>query len=385
MIHIFDKLYITYAETVVGADSHERIADDYIQLIDKGLGYIDNNMHRKRRFFYAKNLTEMINHFESEKDFFDKIQERLDFSSTSKLIIYADEVSMIEFLIRWWKGIFPNLTIDGLSALYFNYADSEIIQLAKTRNYLNIAVDCAKVPYKNLSTSYWRKSKEELRGLFELYPAFAVPNFARFKCSIEFKFIDYHLNNNSEYLHFLIQKMSKIYKKAFVNEVCGIKRMVERNLYSIALLDKSFSDQILFGADTMEDFIKNHPKLNFLRDDNIKEGKDTFDYLNENYNLLKLSKILIEYDLLLNKQFGLGESLILLDNPYVGYFAKFGEHPKPLNLIKDELSHKSQNKIFKRMIEKNKYNPYLVPAFTSLDKVDSEASKKLKKEFCLQA
>lgn len=381
MIHLFNKLYITYAETVVGPDAHERMCDDYIHIVDKGLDFIKNENYAHKRFAYTKSVNELIENYSDEYDMFQKIFERLDSPGTNKLVIYADDKAMTEFLIRWWKGLFPKITVDGLAALYHCYADSEIIQLAKTRNYLNIASDCSKMSYKKLAKLYWRRSKEEIRGLFELYPAFDLPRFARESCSIEFQLIDYMLNSESTYLPLLMKKYGDFYKKAFVNEVCGIKRMIERNLYTLLSKDESFENINLLGNDNIESLIDNHESFKFLRDERIKESKHTFTYIEDRYDLPKLCQDLLKYDALLNGHRSLTMDQAILDNPLIGHYVEHGTHPKLEEMLKDELSGENPRRIFKRMIEKNIYNPYLLKAVAQYREKNGHGEESLIAEY----
>ena len=161
MIHIFDKVYLTYAEMTVGPSAIERMAETYIQVIDKNLIHIDHHHYNKNRIAYTKSIQELLTQFESDYSFFEYINNELTNSSTNKIIIYADEKSFNEFLIRWWRGIFPNLTIKSLYSLYSSYADSEILQISEFSNYINIAADSANIPFKYFSKIYWEKSIQD--------------------------------------------------------------------------------------------------------------------------------------------------------------------------------------------------------------------------------
>lgn len=387
MIHIFDKLYITYAETSVGPDSLERMSEDYIQIIDKSLFNIEHKTYEKKRLFYKKSVDELLESFGDGNNLFDFIDKVLKNSATNKVIIYADEKSLNEFIIRWWKAIFPNLSLNGLYSLYSSYADSETLQMSKSASYINIAVDSSNIPFRYFSKIYWDKSINEIDGLNQLYPAFDVPSSIKKKVSIEFKLINYLIDLNSPQREeqvdnsLLLLNISNLYKKAFMYEVCGIKRMVER---SLPLLSKHFlpdNKKYKLSPKSLVDEIKSSEALSFILDEKIKESKESFSYLSKNYDLPVFCKMLIELDFEIHSQLKISKASLFQDNPCLASFLEKNEHPDLEKLIVSECDGTSIHHIFKKMIQKNKVNPYILPGFYNLLCSDIPADKNLAMEF----
>ena len=381
VIHIYDKLYITYAEASVGPESSDRTCEDYSQIIDKDLYDINDVHYGKNRIFFGKTLKDLFHQFTDEVGFFRFIQGQLAIPDINKIIIYADENAMNEFLIRWWKGIFPNISEKGLMALYQMFADSQLVQMSNKEIFLNIAVDAAEMEFSDLSATYWKSSTEEIRGLVNCYTPFNVPVDLLDKCSLEFRIMDHIINDRSEFLPGILRNLEDLYKKAFMHDICGCKRNIERNILFISGQIPSFDKKVGFGKKRLKDILHESKELAFLLDKNIKESKESYDYVKSEYDLLTLCQNLVQYDLLIHQSYGLTDKELVnyLDNPFITYYMQNKEHPKLLNLLENEFTSSGYHRIFKGLIIKNRLNPFLVPAFYKLHK--SNEDPELIKEF----
>ena len=382
MIHIFDKVYLTYAEMTVGPSAIERMAETYIQVIDKNLIHIDHHHYNKNRIAYTKSIQELLTQFESDYSFFEYINNELTNSSTNKIIIYADEKSFNEFLIRWWRGIFPNLTIKSLYSLYSSYADSEILQISEFSNYINIAADSANIPFKYFSKIYWEKSIQEIEGLYNLYPPFEVPDSVLIKSSLEFQIFNFKMFPSHDHSRLLLL-IDTLYKKTFMAEICGAKRMIERCLPFLISEIEEHKKIYTLAPKRMVEIIETSSSLKFILDDKIKESKDSFDYLTSNYNLIEFSNNIIELDIILNKKLNISRESLFQDNPCLAYFITNSRHPELELLINSEYNGTSVHNILKKMIQTNKVNPYLLPGFYNLKQSLLEDDQSFCTEFTL--
>lgn len=384
MIHIFDKFYITYAETSVGPDALDKMSENYIQVIDKNLVHIDHHTYAKNRLFYTKSLSELFENFDSINDFFTYIDKKLSESNIGKIILYADEKSFNEFLIRWWKGIFPNLSLNGLYSLYSNFSDSEILQMSKSASYLNIAVDSSNIPFKYFSKIYWEKSIHEIEGLSSLYQEFDIPESIIRKSSIEFRTMNFLLGTlKEEETHALLNFVANLYKKMFMSEVCGIKRMVERSIYNFDKTTIDIEGGLKLAPRSLVKEIENNSSLSFILDGEIRESRASYDYLTQKYDLIEFSKNLIELDYKMNSRLNLKRESLFQDNPCLAYYLENDNHPNFSDLLESECNGTSSFQIFKKMTQRNKVNPFLLPAFYNLIQSTDSEDKKFSKEFQL--
>ena len=370
MIHFFDRVYLSYAEASVGAEAIDRTSECFIQIVDKGLVYLENTIHSKKRLFYNKDVRSFLSNFPSDEDFFQDLLTRLDSGESKKIMIYVDELAMTELLIRWWKALFPNITAKGIYALYVNFGDHQSILNYHSRTYLDLTVNTAQVPFSKFSHLYWDSSFEKIQGLFELYPAFKISQEVKSKCGIEFKILNFLIEERPAYLPSLIEIMKSLYQKKVMDEVTGIKRMIERSLFYMR--DYFEPEQLLLNGQSIKKALLSNNTLKFVLDEKIENSKSSYQYLLYNYDLPKLAKVLIEIDHYLILSSNPNASVISLDNPCLTHISENSGPVDYVGVLRDEISGKSSFQLFKRMIQKKRMNSFLVPAFNNLLKNRNE-------------
>lgn len=370
MIHFFDRVYLSYAEASVGAEAIERTSENFIQIVDKGLVYLENPIHTKKRLFYNQNVKNFLENFKTDEEFFQDLLNRLSSGDSKKIMIYVDEHAMLELLIRWWKALFPNITAKGIHALYVNFGDHQTIQNSHSRTYLDLTVNSKHISFEKFGHLYWDSSLEKIQGLFELYPAFEISEEVKAKCSVEFKMLNFLMEDRPAYLPSLIETMKSLYQKKVMDEITGIKRMIERSLFYMN--DYFESNQLTLNGSSIQKVLQSNEALKFVMDLDIKNSKSSFEYLVKNYDLVKLSKALIGVDLYINRMANPNIEPQSLDNPCLTYFSEASAPIDYLDLLRQEMAGTSKLQLFKRMVQKKRMNPYLVPAFKNLLSQKSE-------------
>lgn len=364
MIHFFDRVYLSYAEASVGAEAIDRTSECFIQIVDKGLVYLENPIHSKKRLYYNQNVRTFLENFSSDEGFFQDLLTRLNSGESKKIMIYVDEHAMTELLIRWWKALFPKISAKGIYALYVNFGDHQSILNYHSRTYLDLTVNSAQIPFSKISHLYWDSSYEKIQGLFELYPAFDLSEEVKSKCGIEFKILNFLIEERPAYLPSLIETMKSLYQKKVMDELTGIKRMIERSLFYMH--DYFGPDELLLNGHSIKKSVKASDALKFILDERVENSKTSYQYLLDNYDLPSLAKVLIEIDHYLNLSSNPKASVISLDNPCLDHISKNSGPVDYVEVLRNEISGKSSFQLFKRMIQKKRMNSFLVPAFNNL-------------------
>ncbi|WP_127714899.1 hypothetical protein [Halobacteriovorax sp. HLS] len=351
MICLADKVYLTYAESSIGPDNAENVADQYVQIIDRGLVDIQNHFFQKNRIHYSKNITQLLSE-QSFSEFFDSL-----ISKNEKVYIYADEKSFCEFFIKWFKGIFPKANCETLYHIFQSYSDYQRLLPNRRKVYLDIDNDSRHIPVQEILPLYWKKSLEEFRGLFELYSSFEIPMPIKLRVSNEVQLIQYILNKESYLTSNMALAFARLYKIAFMKEFLGLKRTCIRKLYTLAKTDHSLSFKFTSSSSIYEQLSQNK-KLNFLLDNSFdQEDEKSFDSFMKLEQHINQLNTLIEIDMLISDK---------TDNPCISGYLENGKHPKPLELIAVEIEQISPYEILKSSVQDNELNIFLVQSILSL-------------------
>jgi hypothetical protein len=357
MICLFNKIFLTYAESSVDPINSHIIPSNYVQLIDRGLVDIQNQFFQKYRLHYAKNLRDLFNET-SFDDFINSLQ-----SAEGNVFIYADEESFIEFFIRWFKGIFQNISYQTLFLLYKNFGDYQQLLPNKKNVYLDINNDSSKIKIDSILPNYWNFSKEQFEGLFHLYEPFNISMDIKLKVSTEVQLLQHIVAENSMLTPIAIMNFSNLYKKRFMEEVTGLIRTCLRKIY----LNKNntLENTLFFENDTnIKMSLLSNPELSFLLDTNINETVEGFTYFFGLANKEKHLEQLVKID----------ESLSLeADNPCINYYLEKKSHPLAIDLINLEIKQSGPFEILKHYVQNNELNIFLVQAISQLKQRNSAA------------
>jgi hypothetical protein len=362
MIHLFDKVYITYAETYEGPSGAARLPESFIRVIDRGLSFIYNRDYEKNLIGYGKNLNELLSNFLDDEDFFTKIQDEILSGKSPKVIIYADEFSMLQFLIKWWKTVFPNITSEGAYALYKCYADSETLRTVRNNNFLDISVKSNKENFDKFCKTYWNEEENIFKQKFKEYSPFNISSKFVNTCSIEFLIMDYMVSG--KICDSLVKKINHLYNKKFVYEITNLIKFAQHAIYILGFTDSILKEGCLLDGKSLAPYLSSSSKYRVIHDSLIQYNIKSLDYIDVNYEVQKVCKDLLELEYESLKTFGMDSNASKLDNPCVYYYAENGRHLDPKTILENELNFKSS--VFSDLIIKNRLNPYLIPAFKNL-------------------
>ena len=365
MIHIADKIYITYAETTVGSGSEDRLPDNYVRIIDKGLTSMIDENTIKNEIAYGKTVDEVFSQFKSESDFFETLLSKIEDEDSLNVNIYADENSMLEFLIRWWKAIFPNLKADGAYALYTIYADSESLRTCKGISFIDITVKSDPITFDKFINDYWSVPKELFFDKFNHFKAFDLPQGIKDTISVEYLVMDY-LASGRSYKPALQAKMAHLYKKLFIKEVFYLVKLAQEFFYYIAADDPSLKEASRLDGVSIRKTLEKDTRFRALLDTNIQNDLKSYNHVRSKYEIDLLCKTLLDFDVKINARLGLDPKGSRLDNPTLYYYSDNNKDPNLQELLDKEIEGSSNFRIFVALARRNKFNPYIIPAFRNL-------------------
>lgn len=351
MIHLFDKVYVTYAEKFVGPQDESRMPEAFARIINKGLTYIEDRNYDKHLLCDGKNLKEVIDKFENENDMFLKFKEILDSKFSPKFIIYCDENAMLELLVRWWKYVFPNLTPEAGYSLYNNFAENQTIRGLRDSTFLNISKDSSQANFNDFSHLYWSESKEIFKDKFNSYPAFELsPDFKKSVC-IEFQILNYMTTGVVD--ENIQKKLQDFFNKSLIDEITSIIEDCQDNIYFLD--DKS---EFYFSEDKpiLKLLEKNSYKI--LQDKNVKNNMEGFSHLQKNYEFLKVCKDLLS----LNTKIGKNEEVSRFDYPCIYHIVEKGLDIDFSEILENQINSTDNLNLLNNLIHKTRLNSYLIPA-----------------------
>lgn len=354
MISLTGNVFLSYSEASVGPENIENLPSKYIQIIDRGLINIDHVSFKKQRIYYAKNLTQLFQEV-PEEDFFSYISSVTD----EDLYIYADEVSFREIYIRWMKGLFPKITHNEIYFLLQAQDTYETLLPNNRKSFVAFDNGGHQLNFEDIYSLYWDNNLEQIEGLFELYPAFKLPEQLKLFPSIEISLIQYILDKSSPVIPALLIQVNDLFKLKFMNEFGGICRTIKRNIFSTKL-GREISIDV--GFRLIKELEKTE-EYKFLTDPKITEDLMGYSYLRDEYNLSECCSLLLSLseELLANQ--GLDVSQSILDNPCTNHFIKNSNPPIPSSYLDNEILRKSDYEVLKLKVQCGELNLYLVDLF----------------------
>jgi hypothetical protein len=358
MIHLFDKVYVTYAEKFVGPQDESRLPESFLRIIDRGISFVEDRNYDKHLLTSGKNLSEVIEKFGTENDMFIKFKEIIDYKVSPKFIIFCDENAMLEILIRWWKFVFPNIESDGAFCLYKNFSESQTMRGIRDSSFLNVSFNSGQTDFSSFSSLYWSENKEIFKDKFNKYPAFNLDNSFKKTACVEFQIMNYLVTGLLD--KDLEKKLKDFFNKSLIDEITSIIEDCQDNIYSF-----DNSDEIYFSEDEGASKLLNNSVYKIILDKNIKKNSDSFKYLCENYELLKVSKDLLN----INSKLGSNKDISNFDYPCLHYIVEKGLELNVSEFLESQIKNFDNFNVFNNLIHKNRLNSYLVPAFRNRIKI----------------
>jgi len=366
MIHIFNKVYITYAETFCGHESQSRVSGSFVRIIDKGLSFMYDKDYDKNLLCYGKSLKEVLDNYASEKDFFSTMQKEIELKKSHKVIIYADENSMLEFLIRWWKTLFPSITYEAAYSLYTNFGDSESLRSIRTNTFLDITVNSSPIYLKKIVDLYWSTSRSYFLEKFNSLEPFSLEDSFKKDCSVEYQILDYLAKGSASISPDLDKKIQHFYAKELSSQIFSLVKDCQNYLYKLAVEESVISSHSYLSTKSIKDVLIRDNRFRIISDPNVQDDLENLKYISDNYELLKICKDLISFELALNKKRGSDPTVVDLDHSCVNYFITHGSYPESKTILDLEIEGLSNFNIFDRLTNKKRMNPYLVSSFRNL-------------------
>jgi hypothetical protein len=377
MIHITNKIYISYAESSVSEGSQDRLPEAYVQIIDRELTDMLHAIYDYKRIAYTKTMEELSEKYSSDQAMFDTFAEVIESKKSPKVTIFADDLAMVKFLCRWWKSLFSELTLDGAFALYKVYGDSEVLRSTKLTSFIDIAVKSNPITFNAIAKAYWGKSKEEFTAIFDASPAFILSDKVKEDCSLEFLLANYLMDPEFKLKEKLFTKLNSLYCKKLAHEISDLKRMTEEHLYLLTESDPLLAEGVALGETSLKDVLFKRAEYNFLSDTAIDNSMSGYYHLEKNYNLPKLASNLQTIDQKIHARIGLVNDFEV-SNPCVALLASTRKRPEVTELLECELTGKNKFRLLNELLNKNRVNPYFVPAFKKALDNNLEITKEFK-------
>lgn len=373
MIHLVNKVYITYAESDIAHKNDKVVGEHCIRVIGQGLVGLDHadEKVKARNIINTPSLTKLVEYFGSDQALFDFMINRIRTGATPKITMYLDQDAMLEILIRWWKALMPNLTAETGYALYKNYGDAEILRSDKEEVFIDYLVDSSPISFKDFANKYWGKTQEEFIAKFESLEAFQVSEEVLDQCSIEFLMVNYLLDNNFSKKNLLLERISKFYKKTLVSEIFHAKREIERRTH-LFMNDEAFE----LNGQSVIPTIQSNIKYNFLLDPMITKSTKTYDYLKQNTNLRQICLTILRNEIEFAKYQDIAAATVVADFPAVNCIAENKEEPTAQELLDQEVNNESKFRLFKNLTRSNRYNSFLFTAVKNSLAKDPESNLK---------
>lgn len=367
MIHIFDKVYITYAEKFVGPEDETRMPESFLRIIDRGLSFIQDTKYDKHLLESGKNLNEVISKFGNENEMFKKIKEIIDNKISPKFVLFCDEHALLEFSIRWWKYLFPNLDAEGAYSLYQNFAESQTIRGIRTSFFLNISVNSAPIPFHEFNKIYWSENKQIFIDKFNSYPAFQLDPVFKETCSVEFQILNYLVTGNFD--SNLSKKIKNFFEKSLIDEITRIIEDAQNYIYELSFHLED-AEKFYFGKKVDLKKLLSNNTYKVIFDPNIKNNKEGFNYLVKNYELKKvISDLLNFYCLIEDLCSGKNTKSSFSDAKFVKQVHDHGLDVDFSKILDEEINMCFKYGLFRNLVYKNRINSYLISSFNNRIKV----------------
>lgn len=255
MLHLFNKVYLTFDNTI-------NIKDERI-VISEGNGF--HMMHELKQlyatdvFCYSQKLESLIGtgkQFESFEIFLETIREK-NLREDKPLVIYCDRNNYIKFIILWYKTIFPNITFDS----FYNYIKTSLFR-DKIFSYWRtttlsslfrddlpmISEDELRIEYSRVNTQYSKDFSSKIKPYLSM--EFMLSNFL------------YNGSFEKELKEIISKMMTRHYQELIIEVKQAIyKNILKENLQNFLGIEK-------YTIKNIEDFLKND-KLKILINSNL--------------------------------------------------------------------------------------------------------------------
>jgi hypothetical protein len=363
MIHILDRVYLTYAEGMPAAESNDKIPDNFIQIIDKDLLSIHNGEIDIKRLIRVKSVDELCSTFKSDNAMIKSILKRLEEKESDKVIIYADEESFNTFLIKWWKYLFKNISLETAYSLYQIFADSEKARTSRSGLFLDMHDANKEISYSSIHKSYWVSSLEDFREIFDSVVEFNFDSRFKSKCSIEFLCVQLLYGDREDLNKKAENKLKEIFYKKVASEVQEVLEEAQHYLYLLK------HKELLGSNKNLTQILSEDKSSAVLYDDRIDGSIESLGIIEKEYGedtYAYMLQIADTYSSIANDH----PEFQIYDTPALQYMISLkGREPEVENLLTSEFGAfgSFSYQLFDVMIKKRRVNPFFLHAVRLLN------------------
>lgn len=362
MLHLIDRVYVEYAEAKVIRTDPRLRPESFIRIMDLGMVGFHDIEAESKNLLNAKNLVEIHEKLGSNRNFMEFLFANCNADNSKKVVIYADDISMVQLFCGLWKAIFPKITAEGAYKLYTAYKDFEYLKPVEYTTYIDILNESKQLKRSDFLKYYWEKDFAMFTRIFDTSEAFDITEAHKEKLGLEYLMIKYVLNPESDHSA-LYKKIDHLYKKNLMKEIHGLCMDVREYAYYLLTEDQNCSDSIYVNTLSAVDYLKDHPKYAIAVDPEITLSIKGYHHLKNNYNLIKVATDLriAEYNIFKNT--GLNSLETELDLPATGYIMNHHKEPDLKTTINEEAIYLNRYRLFRELAKKGRYNQYLVYSF----------------------
>lgn len=353
MFHLTKNTYVDYVDFFDYKTDSIVIQDgDYdAAMFDERYGEIVTGTKSKVWGVY-KNITAM------EKGIGDFESFAFNFKGShkdSKLAVYCDVDSYQLMIIKWWKGIFPNMTPEEAFELFEDYRDNRLMSTIVVKE--NLTRSDGSVPKR-----YYDLSRDNFIAKWRQSEGFRIQH--KENTSIEFQLASYFYNPKGKWTDDLFSKIRSLYKEMFMHQLISLKTELEERL---PVIDEYYPEKFSKKAiDMKAEEIKKTLGFDFIGDYDLNPHSFKTSVVESRYDLRSLTETLLDFylrsiNIELPKEKKVDfDHLQYTDARYLYFFIKEGEFRHPKDVISDEADPKTADMLFKKLTRQDKSNEYLL-------------------------
>lgn len=283
MLHLFNKIYIKPDVNFAKSKHSIILSPKHVSWteFDESYGAANQQLFGDVHFT-ANTYTDLIDrHFNGSHDEF--FVWLLNFDSSIRLVIYCEQQSFNEIVLRWIKTILPRASSQTLynvcKIIYQRYAYTwgypylPFVRLSReeSKTYKQLGMS---LPDFDTANRLWNNVNYK----------YNVSNLAD-KCGVEFQLATYAYNPSWEYAPHLQQKLSAMMMKYHVRLLIDMKQDL---LNHVGVLP----DYDCFHQ-TLDQYVQTNPQYRFLTDDNFLP--DQWEYVCANYDVDRLRQMFFDF------------------------------------------------------------------------------------------
>lgn len=248
MIHLCNNIFVTYAQT-----KQQHFQTDSIIVSKERISHIETPESK-----VLKQVTSLDLLFENSIEFFDSLIDRINSGESHKIIMYLDDTSFKEFIIKWIVSAFRNANLSELEEIVGVYYKHE----RDRSGGLRFESNGEDILFDSFSSSYWDIKSEEIKKVYEDKTYYDFNKVLTHR-GYEHLIGNAILGDQGSYEE-LKSKMPKLYKMGLVREFGKVKILFTERIISLANSKEEINDKFVLGVDFYEEITKNDTNRKLL-------------------------------------------------------------------------------------------------------------------------